>query len=523
MPSILEDLLLAAGSGLLTAAAFAGIGLFPLAWICLLPLLVVLSRRGPALSFLFSWLSGVIFYGVLLCWIPAVPHHYGKLSKGFSLVIYLVLILVLGLFWAFFGAVFGRIRQRYPAWLAFVLAPFVWVSFEYLLTFVLTGFPWGLLGYTQYRNLPLLQSATLAGVFGVSFLIVLFQCLLVLGMNLDARAPAIIGLAIFLSVHAAGLFALKKVGPGPGSFEAGVIQGNVASDIRAADLGLDEAKRRLAFHLNLTWEAIAQGAKFVAWPEYTVPLCFSCADAFDLRAKADLFSLAKTKGVTLLIGTHETMDTANGLAFFNSALCLSPDGSFSQYNKTHLVPFGEYIPYPAVFSFVEGMTSAIGKFTAGGGITLHTYKDVPFATPICYEVIFPELVRRMVKGGAGFLVTITNDGWYGRTFGPYQHFAIAAFRAVENRRFLLRAATTGISGIVDPYGRILVRSKLRTEAVLTRTITPRSKLTFYTQNGDVLPLVGLTLSFIFFILALLTRPHEQRRQRTRRDSARPII
>ncbi len=523
MKITLKDLLLVAGSGLLTAAAFPRLGLFPLAWVSLLPLLFVLGRRTPGQSFILGLVAGVFFNGLLLYWIPAVPAHYSKLSTGFSLVIYLVLIIVLGLFWGIFGVIFGRIRQSYPRGLAFILAPFIWVAVEYLLTFVLTGFPWGLLGYTQYRDLPLIQSATLAGVFGVSFLIVLFQSLLILAVNLKSRTPAIVGLALFLVAHAAGLFALKKVKPTSESFEAGVIQGNVSSDIPWPSVGLSEVKRLFNLHLDLTRRAIVRRAKFVAWPEFSVPLCFSCPDTLDLKFKEDLLRLVKTNRTTLLIGTHERADTPNGPQYFNSALCLSPDSSFTQYNKMHLVPFGEYTPYPSIFSFVNRMTPAVGRLTPGADEVLHHYGNVPFGTPICYEVIFPDLVRRLVKNGAGFLVTITNDGWYGRSSAPYQHFALATFRAVENRRFLLRAATTGISGMVDPYGRILVRSQLMTEAVLTGTVTPRNTLTFYTRNGDVLPLAGLTLSFIFFILAFLTRPHERKRQRPKRDGSRPII
>ena len=185
----------------------------------------------------------------------------------------------------------------------------------------------------------------------------------------------------------------------------------------------------------------------------------------------------------------------------------------THYYKRHLVPFGEYTPYKKIFFFIEKMTHAIGDITPGTQYSLHRFKNVRFGSPICFEIIFPDLVRRFVKKGANFLVTITNDGWYGKSAAPYQHFSIAVLRAVENRRYLLRAATTGISGVIDPYGRILSRSELMSRTYLTGNITPRYKLTFYSKHGDILPFCSLTLTVIFLILALVKRSYERKKSR----------
>ncbi len=171
----------------------------------------------------------------------------------------------------------------------------------------------------------------------------------------------------------------------------------------------------------------------------------------------------------------------------------------------HLVPFGEYTPYKKIFRFIEKVTHAIGEITPGTEPVLHTFKDLKFGSPICYEIIFPDLVRRFTEKGANFLVTITNDGWYGNTSAPYQHFANAVFRAVENRRFVLRAATTGISGLIDPYGRILAQSAIDTQTFLTGTVTPSNQLTFYARFGNAFSYLCLTLAATAFILALLKR------------------
>jgi apolipoprotein N-acyltransferase len=156
------------------------------------------------------------------------------------------------------------------------------------------------------------------------------------------------------------------------------------------------------------------------------------------------------------------------------------------------------------------MTAAVGDITPGTQYSLHQFENAKFGSPICYEIVFPNLVRKFVKKGANFLVTITNDGWYERSAAPYQHFSIAVLRAVENRRYLLRAATTGISGIIDPYGRIISKSELMTQTYLTGNIMPSQKLTFYTKFGDVLPRASLTLAAIFLILALVNIDERKR-------------
>jgi len=243
----------------------------------------------------------------------------------------------------------------------------------------------------------------------------------------------------------------------------------------------------------------------VVWPEFSVPLCFSCSYGHFPYFKEELTRLAQEKEATLLLGTNEKEERPEGTSFFNTALCLRPDGSWTTYYKMHLVPFGEYTPYPRIFSFLKKVTHAIGNISPGEKINLHHYQGYSFGSPICYEIIFPSLVRQFIHQGAKFLVTITNDGWYGTSSAPYQHFTIAIFRAVELRRYLLRAATTGISGIIDPYGRVIARSRLMTTEVLTASIVPLEGKSFYARTGDLLPLTGLTILGAFFILSLRQR------------------
>jgi apolipoprotein N-acyltransferase len=503
-----SDVLWIVLSGATTALAFPKFSLSFFSWISLIPLFFILSKKTPGLGFLAGWIAGVSYYAVLLYWIPDVPAHYGGLSISVSILIYAGFVCFLGLTWAAFSLCFTKIHKSFPV-LSFLLAPFVWVSFEHIITHILTGFPWGLLGYGQYTNLYFIQMASITGITGLSFILVLFQSLFVLSMKVGKKAPFFAALALVILIHVSGFVSIKEIQPGSNSFSAAVIQGNVSSDIQWGHLSFEEIESLFNQHLQLSREAYLKNNGLIIWPEFSVPLCFGCPYGIYQEFKNRLYRFVQETGCALLLGTNEKAEKGDRTEYYNTSLLLNPDLSQSQYHKIHLVPFGEYTPYKKIFGFISRVTHAIGDITPGDTFVLHDYKGNTFGTPICYEIIFPDLVRQFTKNGAHFLVTITNDGWYGQSSAPYQHFAMAVIRAVENRRYLLRAATTGISGIVDPYGRIRSRSELMTQTMLYDTITPIDKNTIYTKHGDVLPLASLTLSVIFFILAVIKRPNER--------------
>jgi apolipoprotein N-acyltransferase len=504
-------------SGILTALAFPKFHFAFLAWVSLIPLLFTLSGRRTRSGFWPGMVAGLFFYGLLLYWIPAVPGHYGGMPSWLCLLIYLALIGLLALYWGLFGALFVHVRRRFPVG-AFLLAPFFWIACEYLMTHLLTGFPWGILGTSQYENLPFIQAASLAGVGGISFILVFLQSSFVLALARKKRGPFFAALGLLVLAHAWGWYEIKKANfDGPSKIRASVIQGNVSSDVYWDFTPPAEVRKLFDGHLALTRQAAADGSGLVIWPEFTVPLCFSCAEESYRGLSAELEDYVRSSGVTLLLGTNETTGPPENRLYHNTAMALHPDLSRSLYFKMHLVPFGEYTPYKKVFSFVEKMTHAIGEITPGTEPVLHEHEGHKFASPICYEIIFPGLVRNFVRRGATFLVTITNDGWYGTSSAPYQHWAQAVVRAVENRRYLLRAATTGISGVVDPFGRVLSRSRLMTQAVLTATVSPSSRLSLYTRIGDTLPLAGLTLALLSSILALFYQRKDRHRHGYDRD------
>jgi apolipoprotein N-acyltransferase len=505
---IISDLLCVFISGVTAALAFPKFDLAFFSWISLIPLIFVLSKKSPGKGFLLGWIAGLSYYAVLLYWIPAVPSHYGGLSIPISILIYAGFVCFLGLTWAAFSLCFTKIHKSLPV-LSFFLAPFLWVSFEFIITHILTGFPWGLLGYGQHKNLYFIQLASITGITGLSFILVLFQSLFVLSMKLRKKAPFFAALTLVLLIHVSGFVSIEDIPAEGNSFSAAVIQGNVSSDIQWGDLSFEEIESLFNQHLRLSRNASLKNNDLIIWPEFSVPLCFGCSYGIYQEFKMRLYRFVQETDCTLLLGTNEKGEKGEKTEYYNTSLLLKPDLSQSQYHKIHLVPFGEYTPYKKIFGFISRITHAISDITPGEHFVLHEYTGNRFGTPICYEIIFPDLVRRFTKSGAHFLVTITNDGWYGRSSAPYQHFAIAVLRAVENRRYLLRAATTGISGIVDPHGRVLSQSELMTQTFLYGTVIPLNKKTIYTLYGDVLPYTSLTLSVFFFILAFIKRRNER--------------
>lgn len=508
----IPDIVLVISSGVFTALSFPKFNLSFFAWISLIPLLSVILKKSPKQSFLLGFLAGFSYYAILIYWIPSVATHYGNLSPGVSIAIYIFFALFLALFWAFFSLLSTKIHQSFPKQ-SFFLFPFIWISFEYILTHLLTGFPWGLIGSSQYLNISFIQLASITGVYGLSFVLVLFQSLFLYSMKYRKKSPFLIVLVFALIIHCGGFLSLKKESTSDNSFTASVIQGNVSSDIYWDRISTQEIWDLFNQHLELSRRAYEEGARLIIWPEFSVPLCFSCDNKLYKDFKENLFQFVQDTGSTLLVGSNETSGPPTDTNYYNTALCLKPDLSMTHYYKKHLVPFGEYTPYKKIFFFIEKMTHAIGNITPGTQYSLHHFKNVRFGSPICFEIIFPDLVRRFVKKGANFLVTITNDGWYGKSAAPYQHFSIAVLRAVENRRYLLRAATTGISGVIDPYGRILSKSELMSRTYLTGNITPHHKLTFYSKHGDILPFGCLTLTVIFLILAMVKRFNERKKDR----------
>jgi len=503
-----RSLALSALSGLLLAASFPSLGYSFLAWFALVPLLFALRDQTVRTGLWLSGSFGLVFFCCTVYWVTNSVHFYGHVPLLPASLITLLLCVILALFIVPFGGALVHIRATHPR-LLFLAAPALWGTLEYARTHLFSGFPWALLGYSQYRSLPVIQIADLLGVYGISFLIVLVNIGIAEVLADRKRYRPLLAAAIMTAVVIGYGYYRLNAPEGAGSIRIAVVQGNIEQDKKWDPSYQGEV---IATYKRLTLKALEQRPDLVVWPETATPFYFG-GSGDNEKWTGDLRQFVRTMNTPLLFGSA-TYEVKPGrvIDLRNSAFLLDRDGATSAvYHKMHLVPYGEYIPMKKVLFFVEKLVQAIGDFQTGTEYTVMKVRppggnDVGLSTVICYEIIFPDLVRRFVNNGATVMTTITNDAWFGRTGAPYQHFSMAVLRAVENHVPIARAANTGISGFIDAKGHILETTSIFTEAYLTRSLTPSTKKTFYTRYGDVFAWLCVIGSF----LAVLPLPRPKR-------------
>ena len=475
----------AVGSGLLLTACFPRTGLAFAAWIVLIPLLYLAARNQPPASFTLGWLAG-LFHGLsLLYWITYVVNRYGNLPLPVSLGICFLLVSYLAVFPGLFCAGLSWLRNRSLPWLA--VAPFLWVTLEIVKSRLLTGFPWENLGYSQYRWLPVIQMADITGVFGISFVLVLSNVLLfALIFPLSHRRkvltrlyPSILLVSLVSMVVGYGSWRLAKLeGHHGSSFRVALVQGNIAQDTK-----WDPAFQQttLEKYERLTNGVTKQQPQLVIWPETATPFYFGA----DRQNTESLLRQVKEMHIPLLFGSPAYRRKDGQLNLYNRAYLLDGSGMLiDYYNKIHLVPFGEYVPWKKLLFFVDKLVQVTGDFASGEKAVVMDVLPAKIGVLICYEAIFPKLSRDLINGGANFLVNITNDAWFGRSSAPYQHLSMAVLRSVENHVPMARCANTGISGFIDSRGRILRVTRLFEDASMLGTIQLGEGKTLYTRYGD---------------------------------------
>jgi apolipoprotein N-acyltransferase len=481
----LRATLLAIASAGLLIMAFPTPDVGALGFIALSPLLVAIRGEPPRRAFWWGSLTGLVFYLGSIAWVTNTMTTYGGMSLTLSVLILLALAAALAIYFGLFCA--GASLLVGTAWPIELLAlPALWVALEYLRTYALTGFPWALLGYTQYRMPALLPVASFAGVYGLSFLVVLAN--VAVARLATAPKDGLRGGLLAIAVTLVMVWAAGRLSPSaPASdrsqeFDIALVQGNIDQALKwnpAMQAATIEQYRRLSL------EAAMRSPALIVWPETAVPFFLR----YDHGLRARVLDIAAETGSHLLVGSPDR-ERASGVVgaerYYNSAFLLSPDGRLlNKYDKIHMVPFGEYVPLKSILFFVEKLAYGIGDFEPGRTYTIFQLPIGRFGVTICYEVIFPDQVRRYAKEGADFFVNITNDAWFGRSAAPAQHLAMAALRAAENRRYLIRAANTGISAVVDPAGRIVEASRIFEPAVIAARIRPVKDQTFYTRHGDL--------------------------------------
>ncbi len=468
-----------------------------------MPLLIALSGwrgrpgrlPGQPLSRAFGLglTAGLVYFVGTIYWTSTVVATFGQVPAPLAVIAMLLLASYLALYPALAAVVTSRLITRAGASALFI-APAAWVACEFGRGYLFGGFPWVPLGNSQVTVLPVAQLASVLGVYGLSLLVAFINAVIAYALLTDGRArmKAVAAGALTLALTAGwGTWrvaegSLTRAGT---PLRVGLVQGNIAQEDK---WNPDEAYRIFTTYVAMSRDVVRRGAQFVLWPESSTPF------PFEEHVWGDTVrSLTREIGVPLLFGSDQTVRAAEP-RHYNAAFMLAPDGhTAAVYRKIQLVPFGEFVPLAEWLSFFPPLVQTLAgfaPFSAGDTMAMLPVGQHLVSTAICYEVVYPSLAREAVLGGSQLLTTITNDGWYGQSSAPYQHFAMASMRAIEQGRYLARAANTGISGVVDPYGRIVQASAIFEQVGMVEEVRLLSHRTVYSMLGDSIAYVAIALT-----------------------------
>jgi apolipoprotein N-acyltransferase len=506
-------------SGLFLVACFPKLNLHPLVWIAVLPLLLVLAGESSLRrAFAWAYLTGAIFLAGNCYWFVEVTRQYGGLSLSLALTALLAFVVVFSVFFGAFGLAVGGVARRSPA-LALVLSPFLWVAMEMARTYLITGFPWDLLGYAV-RLAGLRQIACVTGVYGLSFLAATTSALGAWAfLHWRRRWPRLV-LVGWVALLLIGNWAFAPPAPTKGPNLAILVQPNVPLDEASANSWapwLNPTKLNQLVNMSLDAlsteeqrEGIALDEKgqhivaspLIIWAENSAPFYFT-RDAVFRNA---MQRMARQGRAYVVVNTVVPLGLGPS-QITNSAVIVDPEGrEILQYDKMHLVPFGEYVPAWAFPDLIGKITTEAGNFVPGTSYGVAPTPEGAIGVFICYEDIFPQLVRKIALAGAQVLVNISNDAWFGHSAAAYQELEMACFRAIENHRYLLRATNDGITALIDPYGRVEKRIARHRTMVLPAKFSFCRGQTFYTKHGDVFAWLCTGLAVVMLLGAAILYP-----------------
>lgn len=496
--------------------------LYMLGWIAIAPLLVALLRARPpetlqlkagikllpakpTQAFLLAYICGILWYGGTCYWIYPTMRQYGGLNAPAAFGILILFCLYLALYHGLFGLLIGFLAGNSPfKRRALLLSPVIWVAVELARTRI-SGFPWDLLGITQVDNIPMNRLATVTGVYGLSFEIMLVNAALAAAFLVGRERRKTLLLAGV--VAAAALQAGRFVSPPPSPVQAGQVAALVQANVPILE-GSDWTKTYFDSTLrDLTEQSLSQANPrpgLIVWPENPAP--FYASDPVFREA---ISGLAEQSHAWVLAGSIGIQNATSGAPseVYNSGALVSPQGEWtSRYDKFHLVPFGEYVPFKRIFAFAGGLTKEVGDFSPGTSRAPLAADGAKLGVFICYESIFPDEVRQFAAQGAQVLVNLSNDGWYGDSGAYAQHLKQARMRAVENNRWLLRDTNTGVTAFIDPLGRITATVPRKTRTALVANYALLDETTFYTRYGDWFA----WLCAIISVVALASLPFQKK-------------
>ncbi len=493
-------------SGLFLTLSFPDTNIAWLAFFALVPLLVSIQSMTSKESFYAGFITGISFFLTLIYWIVPTIHVYGGLHLILAFGVLTLLCLYLALYPAVFAFILKELKYRLYMPL---LAACIWTGLEYIRTYAFTGFSWGTLGYSQYENLALIQIADFTGVYGVSFLIILVNSsLAVLFMSFKKKIagqyiiPVIYTTVLVIGAYIYGSQKINNIDSQIKKAEKttiSIIQGNIKQNLKWGD----EFKiHTIEKYIQLSKSQIKKNPDLVIWPETALPFYYG----FDRVLSNHVNQCVESSKTNFLIGSPAFELDKEHTRFYNRAYMFDGLGGITGfYDKNHLVPFGEYVPFGDYLTFLGKITAQAGNFSTGNQAFLplefnNHNLNVTRKTGvlICFEILFPSISSKFVKNGADILTTITNDAWFGHSSAAMQHFSIAVFRAVENRRTLARAANTGISGFIDPKGKIIETTSLFKDTAVTRKVPILTHISFYTKHGDLFAIGSILVTLAIF-------------------------
>ena len=504
---------LAALTALCLGLSFPGGGeIWPLLFLALVPLLFGIQTGSPRQAALCGLVAGLGHFLLLLYWIVIVLGTYGGLAWYFSIPALLFLALYMGLYFSLFAAFARIIFTIFPGVAALWLLPALWVGLDWLRSVLFTGFPWMDLGYALYKVPMAIQIADLLGHHGVTYVIVFINTLLFLLARTRPSGRRLLLLLVpaCLLIAGAALYSLQRFAEvnqastavATPKFNIGVVQGNIDQSVKWSP---SQQTTTVATYLSLSESLMASGPPaLIVWPETALPFYPLNNDNM-----GPLRKLVEGRGLALLTGApwYEVLDRkTQNVLFFNSALLLQPDGEFhGKYYKSHLVPFGEYVPLKQFLPFIAPLVEAAGNFSTGTIEQPLAWKDARAGILICFESVFPEISRQWVKAGANLLINLTNDAWYGKSSAPYHSLAMAVLRAVETRRSLVRSANTGVSAFISPTGTIELQSEIFVPFAAARAVTLMQGETFWVRYGHLFAPACLAIGLLGSCLAIVRR------------------
>ncbi len=492
-PGLLLRLL---ATALLLVFSFPGPDMGPLILVALVPLLGAVAKGSRRRAFLAGWAAGTAWLVISYSWVSNSLSIYGGLPLLLVAASILTLALLHGVYLGFFAAAVPGFSTR-PVMIQLLVLPSLWVLLEVARTWFPAPFPWLLAGSAFWKTPGLSSLYPVAGVYGASFWAVMVN-VLVFSFPAYRGKQAVRHFALLLVVLAIPfVFSATRSAPGEKELRVGIVQGNFDQELKWDEARFEETVNT---YLGYSGQAVKKGAVLVVWPE-TAMTSFYQAEP-ELREK--LRSFSADKKVHLVFGSPGYEIKGQEILLYNRVYHLSPDGGEQFYDKRQLVPFGEYIPFFGGLTFVERLVPGDGEFARG------KWKG-PFSTPepsgalICYEISFPGMARKEVLDGAKILINVTNDSWFGRTWGPYQHLAISTIRAAENGVPVLRAANTGVSAAIDARGKIASSIPIGQRAVIVADIGTGGRTTFYTRWGDWIVTLSAAVIILFVSLTVLMR------------------